>query len=227
MQIELRLPEHQNIQTSPSLPRTLVHPGHGDEQLLAISPMDSRQSWSYQLSHRAVPGDPAARHDSRALYLPPFPAGSSFLIGQAFDGEFSHQKPHARYAVDITMPEGTPVRAARDGVVMDVEQDFYESGLNLPRYGPRANSVRILHADGTMAIYAHLRFEAVRVRPGDVVLAGDVIAESGATGYASGPHLHFAVQRNAGMELVSVPIKFRAAGGKVIAPKTGVLLQAD
>jgi len=227
MQIQATLHKSMNASTTPPLPHSFVHPGHGDRKLITVAPRDKHKSWSYELHQTAVPGDPGARPDKRVLYLPPFPKGAGFLISQAFEGEFSHTEPHARHAVDITMPEGTPVRAARAGVVMDVEQDFYGSGLNMSQFAHRANNVRVLHDDGTMGIYAHLRFEGVRVHPGSVVLEGDVIAESGATGYASGPHLHFAVQRNAGMKLESVPIKFRGPDGKAVIPMAGQWLHSS
>ena len=99
-------------------------------------------------------------------------------------------------AVDINMPEGTPVLAARDGVVMTVDNDFFGNGLDMAQYGDRANNIRIVHADGAMSVYAHLQLESARVQVGQHVKAGQVIALSGDTGYASGPHLHFCVQMN-------------------------------
>lgn len=227
MQIEVQLRKSKNISSKPLLPHSFVHPGFGDRKLITILPRDAGSSWSYELHQRALPGDPSARHDNRVVYLPPFQPGQGFLVGQGFEGKFSHTEPHARYAVDITMPVGTPVHAARDGVVMDVEQDFFGSGLNAGVYAHRANNVRVLHDDGSMGVYAHLRFEGVRVHAGDVVLAGDVIAESGDTGYATGPHLHFAVQVNKGMKLVSVPIRFRGPGGAPVVPRTGHFLYAS
>jgi len=86
--------------------------------------------------------------------------------------------------------------------------------------------VRILHEDGTMAIYAHLQLDSIRVHAGSVVLAGERIALSGNTGYSSGPHLHFAVQRNAGMHLVSVPIVFRGEGDSSVRPVSRTKLTA-
>jgi murein DD-endopeptidase MepM/ murein hydrolase activator NlpD len=54
-----------------------------------------------------------------------------------------------------------------------------------------------------MAVYAHLQLDSIRVQPGRVVLMGEQIARSGNTGFSSGPHLHFAVQRNAYNEMLA------------------------
>jgi murein DD-endopeptidase MepM/ murein hydrolase activator NlpD len=160
--------------------------------------------------------------DEKARYVLPFPADRKFRINQGFGGSFSHNDPQNQYAVDIGMPEGTPVLAARDGTVMTVDNDYYGNGLDMDKYGDRANNVRIVHSDGTMAVYAHLQLESARVQIGDQVHAGQVLALSGDTGYTNGPHLHFVVQRNANMVMLSLPIQFLDAGGKPFTPTEGM-----
>ncbi len=78
--------------------------------------------------------------------------------------------------------------------------------------------MRILHGDGSMAIYAHLALEKARVYPGLKVSSGQLIGFSGNTGFTIGPHLHFAVQINKDMELVSVPFKFTGLDGVAREP---------
>ena len=81
------------------------------------------------------------------------------------------------------------------------------------KYGGRANFIRILHDDGTMALYAHLRSEGALVRVGQRVRAGQQIGLSGNTGFTTGPHLHFVIQVNRGMKLESLPFRMRGPNG--------------
>ena len=140
-----------------------------------------------------------------------FPLETDALrVELGWGGGWSHRDDENRYAVDFGADAGTPVRAARDGVVMEVEADHDGAGQDRASDLGRANFVRIVHADGSMALYAHLQHGGVRVRPGQRVTAGETIGLVGATGFATGPHLHFAVQANRGMRLAS--IRFRMIG---------------
>ena len=86
--------------------------------------------------------------------------------------------------VDFGVPSGTPIHAADSGVVI-------YAGSGMRGYG---NVVIIDHGGGLSTLYAHN--SSLAVRAGQSVSKGQVIARSGSTGYATGPHCHFEVRRN-------------------------------
>jgi len=167
--------------------------------------------------HTAVIGDPKAKHDDRVVYAWPFPPDAKARLSQGPRGP-THHDLNSLYAIDLAVPEGTPVLAARAGTVVFLESRYFESGMDRAKYLDRANQVRILHDDGSMASYAHLYPKSINLEPGQRVEGGQQIGLSGNTGYSSGPHLHFVVMVHRDMQMVSVP--FRMAG--VDPGKTGV-----
>ena len=173
-----------------------------------------------------LPGDPNAQHDPDATYHLPYAVGTSHTVSQAYPVSATHQTRDSMYAVDFSMPVGTDVVAARDGIVFDVAASNFKGGPDAAKYADLANLVRILHDDGTFAVYAHLNWNTIRVSPGDRVVAGEYIADSGNTGFSSGPHLHFAVLRNLGMRVESVPVRFRTAAGAGVEPTMGATLKS-
>lgn len=172
-----------------------------------------------------VLGSPQARHQPPRPYRAPFAVGASFAVSQAFPSQFTHNTPDSQYAVDIALPDGTQVYAAREGTVINVRHDAFRGGLT-PAMMDQANVVEILHDDGTIAMYAHLHWDSIRVHIGEHVERGEYIANSGSTGFSSGPHLHFCVVRNAGFTAVSVPIQFAGPADIPVTPETQKTLTA-
>ncbi len=200
-----------NIVGDPPLPARAMVPPRSSALVAVLSAADPGRGGDFELRMDSLPGDPNARPGDIEYLLPL--RQDEFRIDQGYGGQFSHTDSQNRYAVDFAADVGTPVVAARDGVVMQVESDFVKACLNRERYGWRANFVRILHDDGTMALYAHLRSEGVMARVGQRVRAGQQIGLSGNTGFTTGPHLHFAVQVNRGMRLESIPFRMRGPSG--------------
>jgi len=170
---------------------------------------------------------------AEALYRVPWPEGLSFMFTQAPHGRItSHFTKATLYAVDIGMPEGVSVLAARAGVVEAVESEQGGAATDEP-LTYEGNFVRIRHDDGSAAVYAHLRHRGVVAAPGERVVAGQALGYSGATGDVVAPHLHFAVTRvetnSAGWrEEVSVPVTFYVGVPPVaFAPRTAVRVTAN
>lgn len=173
----------------------------------------------------AVLGSPGAVHNPPRPYRVPFAVGSTYAVSQAYPTRITHTTADSQYAVDIALPDGTPVYSAREGTVINVRHDSFRNGMSAAMLD-QANVIEILHEDGTIAIYAHLHWDSIRVRIGERVTRGQYIADSGNTGFTSGPHLHFAVIRNAGAEDVSVPVQFAGIGGVGVTPATQMPLTA-
>jgi murein DD-endopeptidase MepM/ murein hydrolase activator NlpD len=216
VEVELRFATSDNARAEPGLPLRRVLQPFQEAELTRIGPADRRRQGSFELSFNAVPGDSSARHDDFPYLLPV--DTSDWRIDQGWGGAFSHSEPASRYAIDLRVAEGTPVLAARDGLVIQREHGFEGAGLDFEKYAQRANHVRVLHDDGSMAVYAHLQPDSVVVAVGRRVRAGQVIARSGNTGYSSGPHLHFAIQLNTGLKLESVPFRMQGPAGPVAIP---------
>lgn len=114
-------------------------------------------------------------------YYLPFPKGKSYRISQSPGGSTSHNSGGSRFAIDFAMPTGSTVTASRAGTVRDAKWTSGGGGMG----------VLVDHGGNLCTFYAHLsRFD---VKVGQKVATGQRIALSGATGNATGPHLHFSL----------------------------------
>jgi len=89
----------------------------------------------------------------------------------------------ANDGINLAVPEGTPVKAAEDGVVA-------YSGNELKGYG---NLVLVRHANGYVTAYAHA--SELMVKRGDTIKRGQIIAKSGQSGEVGSPQLHFEIRK--------------------------------
>jgi len=107
-----------------------------------------------------------------------YPTDRHYLSGYNYDPKINH------LAIDLAANLGDNIYAADGGVVV-------YAGLNNFGYG---NMIMIDHGNGFQTLYAHL--SQIFVSCGEGVTKGQVIGAAGATGHASGPHLHFEVRYN-------------------------------
>ncbi|MCY7296840.1 M23 family metallopeptidase [Alteromonas sp. a30] len=192
---------------------TKVVPGNQKIPVLSLQQADPNSRWRYHYSFDWSVGDMHAEHDDSYRYLAPFEQGKQFNVIQGYNGGFTHHGSE-RYALDFGMPVGTPVHAAREGVVVDTAE-HNDLGGGSEEYSQYANYVIILHDDGTTGEYFHLMYQGVEVDIGQYVQAGDLLGYSGNTGFSTVPHLHFAVYRARPKgDFQSIPIQF-AEGQKV------------
>lgn len=143
---------------------------------------------------------------------PLWSAGFSWPVTGRISGVFGSQRilngeaktPHS--GVDVAAPSGTPVKAPAPGVVRLAETGMYfEGGLVLIDHGQWLES-------------AFLHLSRIDVKPGDRIAAGQVIGAVGATGRATGPHMHWSLKWTGTLvdpQLVAgdMPAAEKAAGG--------------
>lgn len=215
-----------NFLPSVKAPLQKVLPPNSRNQVMTLIVRDKNKRVDFQTNYTWFMGDIHARHDDSYVYRLPYKEGEEFRLVQGFNGTFSHSREY-RYALDFDMPVGTPVYAARDGIVVQKEENF-SGGGKTELFVNKANFVIIRHDDGTLGEYAHLKPGGVIVEVGDNVRRGQHIAYSGNTGYSSGPHLHFMVSKVLNeREFTSLPFKFRSRRGVISSPVKDEFYVAD
>jgi murein DD-endopeptidase MepM/ murein hydrolase activator NlpD len=204
-----------NLKGTVKFPYTATFPAQELTEAFSLTPTASDGEWEYSYTNYFKLGSSCAKHDDSYIYQLPYAPGCNFKVTQGYNGSFSH-KGSNQYAIDWQMPEGTPVCAARGGVVVKIKDDSSVGGASI-KYDPYNNYVLIRHDDGTLGHYCHLRKGGVCVKPGEHVEVGQRIALSGNTGFSSGAHLHFSVFKTKdGRERISIPVRFRTADAPAI-----------
>jgi len=135
-------------------------------------------------SHDPVPAQTPKRESSRFLR----PVGGKIISGYGAKAGGLHND-----GVNIKAPQGTPVKAAENGVVVYAGNELKGTG----------NLVLLRHEGRWMTAYAHL--DGIKVKRGDVIRRGQAIGTVGSTGSVDSPQLHFEVRR--GTEAIN-PVRY-------------------
>jgi murein DD-endopeptidase MepM/ murein hydrolase activator NlpD len=219
----LEFPVLENMASSAALPVKAVVLAGTRKRLVEIRANEEAESFSWRSSWHWTTGVLGARHDANVRYWVPWAPNFRFEVGQAVGGTFSHTgKSH--FAFDFWTPSGTPIRAARGGTVVRALENFSQGGLE-EQFKKRSNLIFILHEDGTIARYLHLKQGGAHVDVGARVAAGDLIGYSGNTGYSKNPHLHFDVfSVDEDLEWQTVDVRFATDTPEGFRPDSGQIL---
>lgn len=147
---------------------------------------------------------------SQSPYVLPFAVGFESFLSQANCDGFHDELDWFGY--DFDMPIGTPVHAARAGVVTWLQEEYEDGDHDFDH----SNTVQVTHADRSFAQYLHLTRDGALVEVGDSVAQGQVVGISGYTGL-TGPreHLHFVVFEFLNdTSRKSLPVSFRNVEGR-------------
>ena len=196
-----------------------------ESRLFMVLHETSKSKSLYSFNCASTIGSIDATHDDDLLYRLPYETGKSYYVLQGYGSRLSHTGPE-EFTVDFKMREGTPVHAARGGLVVKMEES-HSRGCWRSGCGKYANYIVILHDDWTTGDYYHLQQNGVLVELGEKVVVGQQIGLSGDTGHSALPHLHFGVYRAAEWgKFQSVPVQFSSIDGIVRRPRRGGRYQA-
>jgi murein DD-endopeptidase MepM/ murein hydrolase activator NlpD len=217
-QIYLSFPG-EKIRANADLPYySVIKPSEKNKYLFSVLKKNVTEK-DLKFYSRVVVGDPEnVKEDLDYPYILPFEENTLRRLGQGYNGRYSH-KGWQKYSLDFGMPIGTPVCAAREGVIVDIKQDSTKGGFSW-RYMGKANYITIYHPDGTFGQYVHLMPYGSLYDVGTKVKQGQIIGYSGNTGRSSGPHLHFMVSKPVYLERQSMPVKFLDRSGNLVTPKS-------
>ncbi len=143
-------------------------------------------------------------------YRLPFPGGESAWVIQGNNSSLNHNDDE-EHAWDFRRQCGSPVLAAREGVVRAVTDTHSGNGGDTPN-----NFVEVTHSDGTVGRYLHIQKDSAAVAVGDTVNAGDRLARVGNVGNSLTGHIHFVVDQGGR----SIPVTFRDVDGDSGIPRT-------
>lgn len=100
-----------------------------------------------------------------------------------------------KHALDLFAPADTPIRAAADGKVVWLRNSSKVGGLS-KKYYYLGNRIVLEHKNNEYSAYEHNKYHSARVKTGQKVKRGQIIALVDNTGWTSGPHVHFEVFTN-------------------------------
>lgn len=192
-----------------SSPEVSVVPAQSESAVASLRVVNPSQAHRYRYRYRYAYGRPGAKPDGQPLALP-FGPFRKVRVMQGPEGSFSHR---GKQAYDFDLPMGAWILAARGGEVVRLHRSATTGGLGPSFLHELAvNSVLVAHDDGSYGYYAHFMPEGVAVAVGQRVAVGDRLGQAGATGYASGPHLHFEVDAAGPQaETMTHAVRFRTA----------------
>lgn len=140
----------------------------------------------------------------------PWPGGESAWVIQGNNSSNNHTGDQ-KFAWDFRRRCGTPVLAAQEGDVIKVEKDNDGQGSDA-----KNNRIVVEHKDGTQAQYLHIQYHSNKVKVGDHVKAGDVLALVGSVGKSLTGHIHFQVDKGG----KSIPVTFQDVTEDAGIPRT-------
>lgn len=186
----LNFSQLQNL-TTPGGGNTIAVANPGRTKVATLSPTLAGQGTSYRYSFSFAKGNIYAKTKINPVYLVPVSEGTvvEAVLNNPLAATVGDESAKGSYVgVSFMFDESVAIVAPRKGVIADMKMDANVAGDNLS-FAAEENFIEIYHEDGTFTKLTVLKAGSEKVKVGQLVFPGDILAESGGENYSQGPHV--------------------------------------
>lgn len=201
----------QNM-TTPGGGNTTAVANPGRTKVATLRPTVAGQGSNYRYSFSYAKGNLFAKSKISPVYLVPVPAGTiveAVLINPISVTKESSSSKNSYVGISFRFDQPTQIVAPRKGIIADLKMDAQIKGADLT-YSSQENFIEIYHEDGTFTKLTVLKSGSERVKVGQQVFPGDILADSGGESYSSGYHVRMfnsrTVRENDGFSYQYFPV---------------------
>lgn len=219
--IILNFSQLQNMTTPGGGSPTAVA-GPGRSKVATLRPTLAGQGTSYRYSYSFAKGNVYGKTKIDPVYLIPVSEGTAVkaILNNNISNTLNKEKQDNSYVgISFLFEKATSIVAPRKGVIAEMRMDFTSEKESL-NFSAEENFIEIYHEDGTLTKLMVLKAGSAKVEVGDVVLPGQVLAESAGENYQTGPHVRMVNQRTEKdgpdkFKYSYFPVVFSTEGGNV------------
>jgi hypothetical protein len=211
----------QNLTTPGGGNVTAIAPP-GRSQLTRLKPTLAGQATSYNYSYSFAKGNVFAKSKGDPIYLIPVVPGTKVTAIQMvhLENRLGTNRSNDEYVgLSFRFETPTQIVAPRKGIIVEVKMDNQDLKENLD-FTKSENHIEIYHEDGMITKLMVLKAGTAKVKVGDVVFPGDVLAESAGENYRSGLHVRVVTSRTEKdgvdkFKYTVIPVKFSTTAGNI------------
>jgi murein DD-endopeptidase MepM/ murein hydrolase activator NlpD len=216
--IILNFSQLQNM-TTPAGGNTTAVANPGRTKVATLRPTLAGQGTSYRYSFSTAKGNVYAKSKVNPVYLVPVSQGVvvKAVLNNPIEATIGNESAKANYVgVSFMFDQPTQIVAPRKGIIAEMKMDANVNGENLS-FAREENYIEIYHEDGTFTKLTVLKAGSEKVKVGQQVFPGDILAESGGENYSQGPHVRMinikTVRDNDRLIYQPIPVMFQSDKG--------------
>jgi len=168
----------------------------GRSKVATLKPTLAGQGTNYRYSYSFAKGNVYGKSKIDPIYLIPVPEGTQVkgVLNYNIAKTLKKEEYEKYVGISFNFEKPTDIVAPRKGVIAEMKMDYATDKESLS-FSAEENYIEIYHEDGTITRLMVLKSGSAKVEVGDLVLPGQILAESGGENYQQGPHVRMVNQR--------------------------------